>query len=48
MWSVRSSLRPTLRSCQRRFALQAKAAQADTRRVSIMIGFIESAFLALF
>src|SRR5687768_9274464 len=47
MLSRRFSLRPTLSSCQRRFALQANAAQADTRRVSIMVGFIECAFLAL-
>src|SRR5689334_4929301 len=47
MWSRRFSLRPTLSSCHRRFALQANAAQADTRRVSIMVGFIGCAFLAL-
>jgi hypothetical protein len=36
-----------LSNCQRRFALQANAAQADTRRVSIIVGFIGCAFLAL-
>src|SRR5688572_10652255 len=47
MLSRRFSLRPTLSSCQRRFALQANAAQAAARRVSIMVGFIACAFLAL-
>ena len=41
---MRFTPRPTLSSCQRRFALHAKAAESATSMVSIQVGFIAVGF----